>query len=154
MMPMTTTATMMRPSELELPFWNSSQTNFPNPGFCASISAAMSTIHPIPRERRRPVNIIGIDEGRMIFHTLVIELSFSTLETFNRSLSTLATPTAVLMSVGHMQQRVTVTAEVIKDFENRGSLETYRALTIIVTIGSQASGEMGLNTWIIGLMAL
>ena len=27
-------------SESELPFWNSSQTNFPSPGFWASISAA------------------------------------------------------------------------------------------------------------------
>ena len=34
------------PQEWELPFWNSSQTNLPRPGFWASISAAISTIQP------------------------------------------------------------------------------------------------------------
>ena len=45
------------------PFWNSSQTNFPRPGFCASISAAISTIQPTPSESRRPVKISGSAEG-------------------------------------------------------------------------------------------
>ena len=38
---MTNTATMMRASDCELPFWNSSHTNLPRPGFWASISAAV-----------------------------------------------------------------------------------------------------------------
>ena len=57
MMPMVNTATMMRLSDSELPFWNSSQTNFPRPGFCASISAAISTIQPTPSDRRMPVKM-------------------------------------------------------------------------------------------------
>ena len=50
---MASTATIMRPNELELPFWNSSQTNLPRPGFCASISAAISTIQPVASDRRK-----------------------------------------------------------------------------------------------------
>src|SRR5690606_2767204 len=38
--PIVSTATRMRASDDEEPFWNSSQTNFPRPGFCASLSAA------------------------------------------------------------------------------------------------------------------
>ena len=57
MTPMVSTATMMRASESEEPFWNSSQTNFPRPGFCASISAAISTIQPTPSDSLRPVKM-------------------------------------------------------------------------------------------------
>ena len=63
MMPMVSTATMIAASESEEPFWNSSQTNLPRPGFCASISAAISTIQPTPSDRRRPVKISGSAEG-------------------------------------------------------------------------------------------
>ncbi len=51
MMPMVSTATMILASEADEPFWNSSQTNFPRPGFCASISAAISTIQPTPERQ-------------------------------------------------------------------------------------------------------
>ena len=57
----------------------------------------------------------------------------------------LATPTVVFINVGHKQHNVTVIAEVTNDLENIGSSETYNALTIIVTIGSHAKGDTGLN---------
>ena len=53
-----------------VPFWNSSQTNLPRPGFCASISAAISTIQPTPSDRRMPVKISGSAEGRTSLVTL------------------------------------------------------------------------------------
>ena len=126
MKPITTTATMMRASELELPFWNSSHTNLPRPGFCASISAAINTIQPIPSDRRRPVNIIGMAEGSTILTVLVSQLSRSTLLTLIRSLLTPETPTAVLMMVGHRQHSVTVIAEFRNDFENQGRHHVHR----------------------------
>jgi hypothetical protein len=55
------------------------------------------------------------------------------------------------MTVGHSEHNVTVTAELMNDLSNIGSAVTYTALTIIVTIGSHASGETGLNNWISGL---
>ena len=48
---------MIRASDCELPFWNSSHTNLPRPGFCDSISAAISTIQPTPSDRRMPVKM-------------------------------------------------------------------------------------------------
>src|SRR6476660_5969274 len=85
----------------------------------------------------------------------VLRLSRSTFATFSRSLSMEATPTAVLMTVVQSEHSVTVTAELMNDFSKNGSADTYSALTTIVTIGSHASGETGLNTWISGLnMAL
>src|SRR5688500_1939481 len=62
-----------------------------------------------------------------------------------------ATPTAVLMTVGHSEHNVTVTAELMNDLSNMGSAVTYTSLTIIVTIGSHASGDSGLNSCISGL---
>ena len=64
-----------------------------------------------------------------------------------------ATPSAVLMIVGHSEHSVTVMAEIRKDFSNIGSFVTYTALTTIVTIGSHASGDTGLKIWISGLNA-
>ena len=121
MMPMVKTATMMRPSEWELPFWNSSQTNLPKPGFCASISAAIKTIQPTPRDNLIPVKMYGRAEGRIIFLIWVPQLSRNTLPTLTRSLSIDETPTAVLISVGQSEHSVTVMAEVINDFSNQES---------------------------------
>ncbi len=155
MMPMVNTATMILLSDSELPFWNSSQTNFPRPGFCASISAAISTIQPTPSDRRMPVKMYGSAEGSTSLVSCVLFLSCSTLATLSRSLSIDATPTAVLMTVVHSEHSVTVMAELMNDFSKNGSAETYSALTTMVTIGSHARGETGLNTWISGLnMAL
>ncbi len=63
------------------------------------------------------------------------------------------TPSAVLISVGHSEHSVTVIAEIRSDFWNIGSALTYTAQTIMVTIGSQASGDTGLKIWISGLSA-
>ena len=150
---MVRTATMIFASEEEDPFWNSSQTNFPSPGFCASISAAMSTIQPTPSERRRPVKISGRAEGKTTLTILLDQESFSTRPTFIRSLSMEETPWAVLISVGQSEQRVTVTAETMNDFSKRPLLLVIRAETTMVTKGSQASGETGLKIWISGLSA-
>ena len=118
-MPMVSTATIIRPSELELPFWNSSHTNLPRPGFCASISAAINTIQPTPRESRRPVNISGNEEGSTSLVIFVNQPSCNTFPTFIKSLSMEETPRAVLMSVGHSEQRVTVIAKFKNDLLNQ-----------------------------------
>src|SRR6185503_9373306 len=121
MRPIVNTATMILLSDSELPFWNSSQTNFPSPGFCASISAAISTIQPTPSERRMPVKMYGSADGSTSFVNCVVFLSRSTFATLSRSLSIEATRTAVLMTVAHNEHSVTVTAELMKDFSNNGS---------------------------------
>mmetsp|Transcript_13743 Transcript_13743/g.23394 ORF Transcript_13743/g.23394 Transcript_13743/m.23394 type:complete len:505 (-) Transcript_13743:846-2360(-) len=121
MMPMVKTATMILASDCDDPFWNSSQTNLPNPGFWASISAAIRTIQPTPSDRRNPVKIKGRDEGRTNLVILVQVFIFRTLETLTRSLSMLATPRAVLINVGHSEQSVTVMAEVKNDLAKNPS---------------------------------
>src|SRR3954468_392079 len=151
MMPIVSTATMMRARESAEPFWNSSQTNFPRPGFCASISAAISTIQPTPSDRRMPVKMYGSADGSTSFVSCVLLFKRSTLATLSRSLSIDATPTAVLITVVHSEHSVTVIAELMKDFSKNGSAETYSALTTMVTIGNHASGDTGLNSWISGL---
>src|SRR5689334_13347752 len=151
MRPMVKTATMILLSDSELPFWNSSQTNFPSPGFCASISAAISTIQPTPSDNRMPVKMYGNADGNTSFVSCVLRRNRSTFATFSRSLSIDATPTAVLITVVHSEHSVTVIAELMNDFSKNGLVETYNALTTIVTIGSHASGDTGLNTWISGL---
>src|SRR6478735_8445883 len=153
MKPMVNTATSMRLMESALPFWNSSQTNFPRPGFCASISAAISTIQPTPSDRRMPVKISGNEEGSTSFTSRVFQSSCSTRATFSRSRSMDDTPSEVLMTVGHNEQRATVIEETRKDFSTTGFSLTYRALTTSVTMGSHASGEIGLNTCTKGLKA-
>jgi hypothetical protein len=112
---------MIRLSDSELPFWNSSQTNFPRPGFWASISAAISTIQPTPSDRRMPVKMYGKAEGNTSFVSCVVLPSRNTRATFNRSRSMEPTPTAVLITVGHNEHNVTVTAELMKDLSNSGS---------------------------------
>ena len=104
-----------------LPFWNSSQTNLPSPGLWASISAAISTIQAMPSDTRRPVKIIGTEEGKTTLRTWVQNDSRSTRETFSRSGLTAATPTLVLINVGQRLHRVTVIMEVRNDFSNIGS---------------------------------
>ncbi len=75
-----------------------------------------------------PVKISLSDDGRTIFITLVRVDSRSTRETLIRSLSMDATPTAVLISVGHSEHSVTVIAEIRKDFcEHRVGADVERA---------------------------
>src|SRR5690554_62999 len=119
--PIANTAAMIRLRDWLLPFWNSSQTNLPSPGLCASISAAISTIQAIPSETRSPVKIMGMDDGRTTFLTWVQNDSCRTRETFSKSGFTAATPTPVLIRVGQRLQRVTVIIEVRNDFSNIGS---------------------------------
>src|SRR5690606_4500523 len=104
-----------------LPFWNISQTNFPRPGFCASISAAISTIQPTPREMRRPAKMYGSADGMTILRMRVDELRLSTRATFMWSFSIEDTPSAVLTSVGHSDQSATGNAELMNDFSNQAS---------------------------------
>ncbi|MNV58679.1 hypothetical protein D3C71_1510660 [compost metagenome] len=95
--------------------------NLPRPGFCASISAAISTIQPVPSDMRRPVKIMGTAAGRTMRRTCASGDRLSTLLTLFRSCSMLATPTVVLITVGHRQHSATVMAEVRKDLANSGS---------------------------------
>ena len=145
MIPMVKTATMILARDCEDPFWNSSQTNLPSPGFCASISAAIRTIQPTPRDRRKPVKINGNAEGKTSFVILAYVLIFKTLETLIKSLSIEDTPSDVLIKVGHSEHSVTVMAETRNDLENMPSLVATAAETTMVTIGNQASGLTGLK---------
>ncbi len=65
-----------------------------------------------------------------------------------------ATPSAVLIKVAHNEHKDTVIAEMMNDLGKSPLLVTYTALTTIVTSGSQARGETGLNIWIRGFKAL
>ena len=118
MIPMVRIATMIRANDWLLPFWNSSHTNFPNPGFWANISEAINTIQPTPREIRKPVKISGKEDGKIILKTCVNHPSCKTLETLIMSLSTEETPWAVLIKVGHKEQSDTVIAEMMKHFSS------------------------------------
>src|ERR1700674_414879 len=120
MIPIVSTATMILASDAEDPFWNSSQTNFPSPGFCASISAAIRTIHPTPNERRSPVKISGRADGSTSLMIVFGQLRRSTRPTLRKSLSIDPTPWAVLIRVGHSEHKVTVIAETRNDFGRVG----------------------------------
>ena len=64
----------------------------------------------------------------MILNTWVQHRRRNTWLTLSRSLLTLATPTAVLITVGHRQHSSTVIIEVMKDLENGGILaDVHRA---------------------------
>src|SRR5690606_32886092 len=106
------------------------------------------------RDSRMPVKIMGMAEGSTIIWIWRMAGSPITRLTLMRSLSTPATPTVVLMTVGQRQHRATVIAEVTKDLLNIGFSETYSALTTMVTRGNQARGDTGLKSWMIGLTAL
>ena len=66
-------------------------------------------------------------------------------------METVEAPTAVLTRVGQMEHSITHSIETRYDLEIIGSSLTYTALTTRVTMGSQASGDTGLNSWITGL---
>jgi hypothetical protein len=67
-------------------------------------------------------------------------------------LSIEAVPTAVLISVGHIEHIITTIAEMTKLLGRPSSL-AIEAETTMVTIGSQASGLIGRMIWTIGLIA-
>ena len=62
----------------------------------------------------------GSAEGSTSLRTLVSGDRRSTLPTFSRSGSIEATPKVVLISAGHSEHRVTVTAETMNDFGATG----------------------------------
>ena len=121
--PIVNTATMICASVWLLPFWNMSQTNFPRPGFWASISAAISTIQPTPSESRSPVKISGSAEGMMILNTrsqgpeLEDARHVQVVRVHARHAES-----AVFTSVGQSEQSATVIAELMKDFSKNGIL--------------------------------
>ena len=119
MRPMVITATMMRASEVEPPLWNSSHTNLPSPGFWASISAAISTIQATPRDRRRPVKIMGRAPGSTMRRTWVRK-SRSTRLTLCRS-GQPRHPDRGVDQGWPEGAGVTVSAEVRKDLASQGS---------------------------------
>ena len=124
MKPMTSTAAMIRARESELPFWNSSQTNLPRPGFCASISAAINTIQATLNDNLMPVKIIGIEEGNTIFLMWVKVGRRNTLLTLSKSLLIEETPIDVLITIGHKLHKLTVINDVINDLDTKGSSDT------------------------------
>ncbi len=99
------------------------------------------------------MKISGRAEGRTSLVILVQVFIFRTLDTDTRSLSIEATPSAVLISVGHNEHKVTVMAEIRKDLLNSAPSVATVAETIMVTMGSQASGDTGLKIWTSGLIA-
>ena len=137
-----------------MPFWNSSQTNLPRPGFCASISAAISTIQPTPSDRRRPVKISGSADGSTSLRMLRAPAEAAArVPTLMRSLSMEATPSA------GVDQRRPQRAQRHRDRRDHeatsaaASLGSRRARdTTMVTMGSHASGDTGLKSWMSGLM--
>ena len=66
------------------------------------------------------VKISGKADGNTSRVTFVQVESFSTRPTFTRSLSMLATPRAVLISVGHSEHSSTQIADTTKDFDSIG----------------------------------
>src|SRR3546814_18351940 len=96
-----------------------------------------------------PVKIEGSADGRTSLASLAVQPSRSTRPTFRRSRSIDATPTAVLISVGHSEHSMTVKAEMTKLLAKTGSTLVIVADTTMVTIGSQASGLTGFMIWMI-----
>ena len=77
-----------------------------------SISAATITSQAMPMEMRMPVRIVGAAAGRITRHAVRPGPSSSVLATLSHSRRTLATPKAVLISIGHSEQmKITKMAE-------------------------------------------
>src|SRR3546814_21201571 len=85
-----------------------------------------------------PVKIEGSADGRTSLASLAVQPSRSTRPTYRRSRSIDATPTAVLISVGHSEHSMTVKAEMTKLLAKTGSTPVIVADTTLVTIGSKA----------------
>src|SRR5207249_5041116 len=101
----------------------------PTPGVPVSISEATITSHASPSESRYPVNTYGSDAGTMIFVSIFKRESRSTRPTFRWSGLIDRTPTAVLITVGHIAQSAIVNTAAGSDFWK-----------ITRPSGSQASG--------------
>src|SRR5262245_64430587 len=90
------------------------------------------TSHARPSDSRYPVNTYGSEAGTMIFLSIFHRESFSTRPTFRYSWPIERTPTAVLMTVGHIAQSAIVNTAAGSDFWK-----------ITRPSGSHASGEIG-----------
>ena len=107
-----------------------------------SISAATITSQAMPIEMRMPVMMVGAAAGRITANALRSGDTSSVRATLSHSRRTEATPNAVLMSIGQIEQtKITNTAE------------TFESLSVKSASGIQASGEMGLSTWMNGSSA-
>ena len=78
-----------------------------------SISAATITSQAMPIEIRMPVMMVGAAAGRITRKALRNAPTSSVAATLSHSLRTLATPNAVLISIGHSEQmKITKIAEI------------------------------------------
>ena len=107
-----------------------------------SISAATITNHAIPIEILIPVRIVGAAAGRITKNAFRNGDTSKVFATFNSSLRTLATPNAVLSSIGHTEH-----IKMTKIPEIDESLIVYSAM------GIHANGEIGFRICINGLKA-
>src|SRR5687768_14830957 len=107
-----------------------------------SISAATITSQAMPIEMRIPVMMVGAAAGRITANAFLSDDTSSVRATFSHSRRTEATPNAVLISIGQIEQtKITNTADTVESFSvNRAS-------------GIQASGEIGFSTWMNGSSA-
>ena len=107
-----------------------------------SISAATITSHAMPMLMRMPVRMVGAAAGSTTSNARRSGLTSSVRATLSHSRRTPATPNAVLISIGQIEQmKITNTPEMLE------SLIVYSAS------GIQASGEIGFNTWMNGSSA-
>ena len=78
-----------------------------------SISAATITSQAMPMLMRMPVRMVGAAAGRITRSALRSGDTSSVRATFSQSRRTLATPNAVLISIGHTEQmKMTNTPEI------------------------------------------
>src|SRR3954466_16115266 len=101
------------------------------------------TSHAIPIEMRIPVRMVGAAAGRMMVKARRRVPTSSVFATLSHSLRTAETPNAVLIIIGHSEQM-----KITKIDDRPESLMVYSAS------GIQASGEIGLSTWMNGSSAL
>src|SRR5918996_4804224 len=99
-----------------------------------SISAATITSQAMPIEMRMPVMMVGAAAGRITANALRIGDTSRVRATFSQSRRTEATPNAVLMSIGQIEQTKITNTE-----------ETFESLSVKSASGIQASGEIGLR---------
>ena len=78
-----------------------------------SISAATITSHAMPMLMRMPVRIVGAAAGRITWKALRSGLTSSVRATASHSRRVPATPNAVLISIGQIEQmKITNTPEI------------------------------------------
>src|SRR5258708_5535960 len=101
-----------------------------------SISAATITSQAMPIEIRMPVRMVGAAAGRITATALRNGRTSRVFATLSQSRRTDATPKAVLITIGHIEQlKVTKIAD------------TFESLSVNNASGIHASGEIGLRIW-------